>query len=78
MLAGREQDVELARIRVVGDGAGEGEQLVGRVAHRGHDDDELAPGRTLARDPAGDPPDPVRVGDRRATELLDDEGDGLL
>ena len=73
VLAGREQDVELARVGLVGDGRGEAEQLVGRVAHRGHDDDEVAPGGTLARDPTGDPLDAVGVGDGRATELLDDE-----
>ena len=76
MLAGREQDVELARIGLVGDRRGEAEQLVGRVAHRRHDDDEVVAGRALAGDPPGDAPDPVGVGERRATELLDDEGGG--
>ena len=74
VLAGREQDVELARVGLVGDGRGEAEQLVGGVAHRGHDDDEVAAGGALARDPARDPLDAVGVGDRRATEFLDDEG----
>ena len=70
---GREQDVELARIGLVGDGRGQAEQLVGRVAHRRDDDDQVVAGGTLARDPPGDALDPVGVGDRRATELLDDE-----
>ena len=74
VLAGREQDVELARVGLVGDGGGEAEELVRRVAHRGDDDDQVVPGRAFARDPAGDALDPVGVGDRRATELLDDEG----
>ena len=55
---------------------GQPEQLVGRVAHRRDDDDEVVAGRALAGDPPGDPLDPVGVGDRRATELLDDEGGG--
>ena len=42
VLAGGEQDVELAGVGLVRDGGGEGEELVGGVAHRGHDDDELA------------------------------------
>ena len=73
VLAGREQDVELARVGLVGDRRGEAEQLVGGVAHRGHDDDEVAAGGALAGDPAGDALDAVGVGDGRATELLDDE-----
>ena len=82
VLAGREQHVELARVGLVGDGRGEAEQLVGRVAHRRDDDDEVVAGRALAGDPPGDALDPVGVGDRRATELLDDErgwhGRGIL
>ena len=77
VLAGREQHVELARVGLVGDGRGEAEQLVGRVAHRGDDDDEVVAGGALARDPPGDALDPVGVGDRRATELLDDERGGM-
>ena len=73
VLAGREQDVELARIGLVGDSGGEAQQLVGRIAHRGHDDDEVVAGGSLARDPARDALDPVRVGDGGATEFLDDE-----
>ena len=78
MLAGRKQEVELTRIRIGRDGRCEAEQLVGRVAHRRHHDDEVVAGRALTRDPAGDPLDPIRIGDRRATELLDDEGGGVL
>ena len=40
-LAGGEQHVELAAGRVVGDLAGQVEQLVGGVAHRGDDDDDV-------------------------------------
>ena len=74
VLAGREEHVELARVRLVGDRGGQGEELVGRVAHRADDDDELRAGCPLAGDPPGDALDPVRPGDRRAAELLDDEG----
>ena len=74
VLAGREQDVELARIGIVGDRGRQAEQLVGRVAHRRDDDDEVVAGRALARDPARDALDAVGVGHGRAAELLDDEG----
>ena len=74
VLAGREEDVQLARIRIVGDGGGQAEQLVGGVAHRGHDDDEVVAGGAFARDPPRDALDAVGVGHGRAAELLDDEG----
>ncbi len=74
VLAGREEHVELARVGLVGDRGGEAEELVGRVAHRADDDDEIRAGRPLAGDPPGDALDPVRPGDRRAAELLHDEG----
>jgi hypothetical protein len=73
VLAGGQQDVELPRVRIVRDPGREGEQLVGRVTHRGHDDDEVTPVRALAGDPAGDPLDPLRSCDRRPAELHDDE-----
>ena len=74
MLAGREEHVELARIGLVGDRGGEAEELVGRVTHGAHDDDEVRSGRPLPGDPPGDALDPIRPGDRRAAELLHDEG----
>jgi hypothetical protein len=73
VLAGREQDVELARVGLVRDRRGKAEQLIGRVAHRGDDHDQVVAGRTLACDAPGDALDPVGVGDRRPTEFLDDE-----
>ena len=76
VLAGREQHVELARIGFVGDAGGEAQELIRGVAHRGHDDDQVVAGRSLARDPPGDPLDAVGAGDRRATEFLHDEGIG--
>ncbi len=75
VLARGEQDVELARVGVVGDGRGEPEQLVGRVAHGADTTTTRSwPGRALARDAPRDPLDAVGVGDGRATEFLDDEG----
>ena len=59
---------------VVGDRGGQAEQLVGRVAHRRDDDDEVRAGGALAGDPPGHPPDPIGVGEAGATELLNDEG----
>ena len=77
VLPGREQDVELARVGLRGDRRRQAEQLVGGVAHRRHDDDQVAPRGALARDPPGHPLDAVGVGDGGATELLDDEGGRL-
>ena len=74
VLAGREQDVELARVGIVGDGGGEAEQLVRGIAHRRDDDDEVVAGGALAGDPTRDPLDAVGVGHGGAAELLDDEG----
>jgi hypothetical protein len=76
VLAGGEQDVELAGIRFVRDRGSETEQLVGRVTHGGHDHDEVMACGALARDPSRDPLDPVRTGDRRAAVFLDDQGGG--
>ena len=73
VLAGREQHVELALVGLLGDRGGEAQELVGRVAHRRDDDDEVRAGGPLARDPPRDAPDPVRVGEARAAELLHDE-----
>ena len=73
VLAGGEEDVELARVGLIGDRRGQLEELVGRVAHGGHDDDELRSGGALAGDPARHAADPVGIGERGAAELLDDE-----
>ena len=73
VLAGRQEHVQLARVGLVGDRGGQGEELVGRVAHRRDDDDEIGAGAALAGDPPGDPPDPVGRADGRTAELLDDQ-----
>ena len=76
VLAGGEEDVELAGIGIVRDGGREGEELVGGVAHRRDDDDEARPVGPLAGDAPGDALDALRAGDGRAAELHDDEGAG--
>ena len=54
----------------------QGEQAVGLAAHRADDDDD-AVARALRRDgPARDVAYALDRADRRATELLDDEGHG--
>jgi len=73
VLAGRQEHVELARIGVVTDRAGQGKKLVGGIAHRGHDHDQARATGTRSRDPAGDTADTVGVGDRRPAEFLDDD-----
>ena len=65
VLAGRQEHVQLARIGVVGDRGGQGQELVGRVAHRRDHDDQVRAGVALAGDPPGDAPDPI--GRRRPT-----------
>ena len=69
MLAGGEEDVQFARIGLVGDARREAEELVRGVAHRRHDDDQVVAGRALARDPPGDPLDAVGAGDGRAADI---------
>jgi hypothetical protein len=78
VLAGREEHVQLPWIRLVRDRRREREELVGRVAHRGNDHHEVRAARTRACDPRSDAPDPVRLGERRAPELLDHELNRLL
>ena len=73
-LAGGDQHVHLAAgpdLRHVG---GQAEELVGLLAHRAHDQHDVVATATGAGDVVGDLADPLRVGDRRAAELLDDEG----
>ena len=59
--------------RIVRDGAGEGQQFVRGVAHRGHHDHQLAAVGALARDAARHALDAFRIRDGRPTVLLDDE-----
>ena len=76
VLTGREKHVELALVGGVRDGRGEPEELVGRVAHRRDDDDEIGACGALAGNPPGNTPDPVRVGEAGPPEFLDDERRG--
>ena len=50
-------------------------KVVGGVAHRGDDDDDLVPGADAPDDTAGDVADAVGVGDGCAAVLLDYEHD---
>ena len=76
VLAGGEEDVQLAGIGLVRDGGGQRQELVRGVAHRGDDDDQLGAVLALADDASGDAPDAFRARNRRAAELHDDEGAG--
>ena len=73
-LAGGQQHVELAAVGVRRDLLGQREQLVGGVAHRRHDDDDVVPGAPRPHDALGDLPDAVDVRDAGAAVFLDDDG----
>ena len=75
-LAGGQQHVHLAARQGLRDVVGELDQVVGRLAHRRHGDHDVVAVPLRERDVLGDGPHPVGVGDRRAAELLDDEGHG--
>ena len=73
-LAGGEQHVQLAGRRQRGDLLGEVEQLVGGVAHRGHDDDHVVAGLLGVDDPPRDPLDAGCISDAGSAVFLHDEG----
>ena len=73
---GGQQHVELASGRQRADLAGQVHELVGRVAHRGHDHHDPVAGLAGGHDPLRDPLDAVRVSDRRTTVLLHNECHG--
>ncbi len=78
-LPGGQQHVELAHRRQRAHLAGEVDQLVGRVAHRRDDHDDVVAGLLGLDDAAGDPLDRFGVGDGRATVLLHEQAhSGLL
>ncbi len=64
MLAGGQEHVQLARIRILGYRARQGQQLVGGVAHRGNDHDEVAAGHPLTGYARRHASDAVRIRDR--------------
>ena len=72
-LAGGEQHVELAPRRQRADLLGEVEQLVGGVAHRGHDDDHVVAGPSGVDDALRDALDALGIGHGRAAVLLHDK-----
>ena len=71
-----EQHVELPTRPDPADVLGEPDEVVGGLAHRGDDDDDVVAGATCPGDVVGDGADPVGVADRGSAELLDDEGHG--
>ena len=72
-LPGGQQDVHLAGGGVSGQGGGLVEELVGRVPHRGDDDDNRVAGLAGGDDAPCDAPHRVDVADGRAAVLLDDQ-----
>ena len=73
LLAGREQHVQLARVRVWGHGKGEVDQFVRRVPHRGDHDDHLVPGSDTLDHAARNVTNAVGIGDGGSAVLLDYE-----
>ena len=73
-LPDRDEHVELAGVGRGRDGLREGEELVGGLAHRGEDADDAVAVLVCGDEPPRDRLQAVWIGDRRATELLDDEG----
>ena len=72
-LARREEHVQLAAVRVLGDVVGEPHEVVGRLAHRRDDHDHLVSLAMGADDVLRDGPDPVGIRDRGAAVLLDND-----
>ena len=72
-LTGGQQDVHLAGGGVGGQGGGLVEELVGRVPHRGDDDNNRVAGLAGGDDAPCDAPHRVDVADGRAAVLLDDQ-----
>ncbi len=78
LLAGRGDDVELARIGIGREFLGQREQAVGLAAHRRHDDDELVSLALKARDAARDVADALDAADRGAAVFLHDQSHGAV
>ena len=78
LLAGRQQTVHLARGRVLVDGRGQAEQLVGRLAHGRDDGDDLVAFLLAAHEPFRDIANPFRRRHARAAELAYDKCHILL
>ena len=73
-LARREEHVELSRLGDRRDPAREPHELVGGVAHRRDDRDDVVAGLAGPHDAIGDPRDPIRVADRRSAVFLHHDG----
>ena len=78
-LTGGEQHVHLALRRVGGHVVGQALEVVGGLAHRRHDDDDVVAVTACPHDVVGDGTDTVGIGHRSSTELLYEQGhDGQL
>jgi hypothetical protein len=75
-LAGREQHVQFAPVRVGRHLLGHREEIVRRVAHRGHDNDDVVRLASRAHDALGDTFELLHVGYAAAAILLNDDGHG--
>jgi hypothetical protein len=78
LLPGREQHVHLALGRRPGDLVRQADEPVRGLAHGGHHDHDAVPRLGGLDDAPGHPPDLLRVGDRRAAVLLDDQAHDRL
>ena len=76
-LAGGDEHVHLAAGPDARDVVGEAQELVGLLAHGADDHDDVVAAALGAGDVVGDLADALGVGDRRAAELLDDQGHEL-
>ena len=76
LLAGGEQNVELAGIGALLNVVREIEQAVRLAAHRGNDDDDIVAPLASAPDFRGNMRDPLEAPDRCAPELLNDQSHG--
>ena len=74
LLAGREQDVELARVGGLPDAACEAGEAVRLAAHRGNDHHNVVASLAKAHDLRRDAGDPFEAPHGGASELLDDQG----
>ncbi len=68
--AGGEEHVHLPPTRMAGDVTGEAHEVVGGLAHRRDDHDDVAALPARPDDVVGDGPDAIRVRDRASAELL--------
>ena len=71
-LARGEQHVHLPAAGLTGDVVSEADEVVGGLAHRGDDNDDIVAAAPRTHDVVGDGADAIGVGDRGPAELLDE------